>query len=297
MRRHLAFCFIAVLVAASSLAAERHDLLVSTLWLEKHIQDPDVTIIDVTDSDKFGEGHIPEAKFIALRDLVTIRDGVPNEIPDAAKLEEVFADAGVPDKGRIVIYGRDTVPAARAFMTLEYLGRRDDCVLLDGLYAKWIEEKHPVETGMKLTTLGSFKAHPDPGTIVKLEAMKTMVQAAQADASKFAIVDARPAEYFSAEQAGADITRPGHIPGAINVPYSKNVTTDAAPLFRPIDELRALYRDAGVKDGATVITYCRTGMEASLEYFVLRHLGRDVHLYDGSYYEWSKAPDTSIVAK
>jgi thiosulfate/3-mercaptopyruvate sulfurtransferase len=297
MRRHLAFCFMAVLIAASSLAAERRDLLVSTSWLEKHLQDPQVIVIDVTESDKFGEGHIPGAKFIALRDLVTTRDGLPNEIPDAAKLEEVFADAGVPDKGRIIIYAHDIVPAARAFLTLEYLGRRGDCALLDGMYAKWIEEKRPVEIGMKLTTLGSFKAHSDPGTIVKLDGMKTMVLAAQTAASKFAIVDARPADFFSAAQAGYEITRAGHIPTAINVPYAKNLTSDTAPLFRPSDELRALYRDAGVKDEATVITYCRTGMEASVDYFVLRNLGREVHLYDGSYYEWSGNKDLPVAGK
>ena len=297
MRRHFAICFIAVLIAASSLAAERRDLLVSTSWLAKHLQDPEVTIIDVTDSDKFGEGHIPGAKLIAIRDLVTTRDGIPNEIPDAAKLEEAFADAGVQDKGKIIIYSRGVVSAARAFLTLDYLGRRGDCALLDGMYAKWIEEKRPVESGMKLTNLGSFKAHPDPGTIVKLDGMKTMVLAAQTAASKFAIVDARPAEFFSAAEAGEDITRAGHIPTAINVPYAKNLTSDRNPMFRPADELRALYRDAGVKDEATVITYCRTGMEASVDYFALRTLGREVHLYDGSYFEWSGNKDLPVAGK
>ncbi len=297
MRRHFAFFFAVLLIAASSFAAERRDLLVSTLWLAKHLNDPAVTIIDVTDSDNFGEGHIPGAKFIALRDLVTTRDGIPNELPDAAKLQEVFADAGLSDRGRIVIYGREIVPAARAFMTLEYLGRRGDCALLDGGYAKWVEEKHPVEAGMKLTTLGSFRAHPDPAVLVKLDAMKGLAQAAQAGAPKAAIVDARPVEFFTAAEAGEDITRAGHIPGAVNVPSSKNLTADTVPLLRPEDELRAVYRDAGVKDDAPVVTYCRTGMEASVDYFTLRYLGHDVQLYDGSYFEWSKAPDTPTVGK
>ncbi len=297
MRRHFAFCFAVLLIAVSSFAAERRDLLVSTLWLEKHLKDPSVTIIDVTDSDNFGEGHIPGAKFIALRDLVTTRDGIPNELPDAAKLEEVFADAGLPEKGRIVIYGHQLIPAARAFMTLEYLGRRGDCALLDGGYAKWVEEKRPVETGMKLTTLGSFKAHPDPAVLVKLDAMKGLAQAAQAGGAKTAIVDARPAQFFTAEEAGEDVMRAGHIPGAVNVPSSKTLTADTVPLFRSAEELRALYRDAGVKEDAPVVTYCRTGMEASVDYFTLRYLGHEVQLYDGSYFEWSKAPDTPIIGK
>lgn len=297
MRRQLFFGFIALLIAVSSFAAERRDLLVSTLWLEKHLKDADVTIIDVSDSDAYIAGHIPGAKFVPARDLVTTRDGIPNEIPDVAKIEEVFQDAGVSDKGRIVIYSRKLIPAARAFMTLEYLGRRGDCALLDGGYAKWAEEKHPVDTGMKLTTLGTFKAHPDPNVIVKFDAMKGIVDGVKSGTSKDSIADARDPQFYSAAEAGEEITRAGHIPGAVNVPDSKVVTTDAAPVFKTAEELKAQIKTAGVRDDGTVVTYCRTGMEASVDYFVLRYLGRDAQLYDGSYFEWSGKPDLPVVGK
>ena len=86
--------------------------------------------------------------------------------------------------------------------------------------------------------------------------------------------------------AGADIHCAGHIPGAINVAWNENMTSSAAPVFRSIDDLRAIYSE--IPDGDTIIVYCRTGMQACVDYFVLRYLGRDVHLYDGSYIEWSR---------
>ena len=75
---------------------------------------------------------------------------------------------------------------------------------------------------------------------------------------------------------------------AIDVPWHTNLTHTGVPVFKSREELQQLYRDAGVSDNAVIVTYCRTGMQASVTYFVLRYLGSDVHLYDGSYVEWSR---------
>jgi thiosulfate/3-mercaptopyruvate sulfurtransferase len=305
MRRHLVICLVAFLAAAPICAAKlggiapaaTTDLLVSTAWLEQHLHDANLTIVEVGDRETFEKEHIAGARFISTKELAVSRDGVPNELPDVAALEKLFGDAGVPDRGRIVIYSRDVVHAARAFFTLEYAGRRGDCALLDGMLPKWAEEKRPVETGPPIAAATRFTARPDRGIAVGLGGMKILVEAAGMTPSTFAVVDARPAKNFAGTEAGEDISRAGHIPAARSVPYSANLTSDATPVFRSTEELRALYREKGVEDKATIVTYCRTGMQASVDYFALRLLGRTVHLYDGSFFEWSRATDTQVVGQ
>ena len=84
----------------------------------------------------------------------------------------------------------------------------------------------------------------------------------------------------------------------MNVPWDYNVTADSVPVFRDADTLRLLYGGCGVPLRASVIVYCRSGMQASVTYFVLRYLGTDVRLYDGSYAEWSRiTPATKSALK
>ncbi len=305
MRLHLVICFVAFLVAGSICAAgpdgiapaATTSLLVSTAWLEQHLHDANLTIVEAGDRETFEKEHIAGARFISMKELAVSRDGVPNELPDVAALDKLFGDAGVPDRGRVVIYSRDVVHAARAFFTLEYAGRRGDCALLDGMLTKWVEEKRPVETGPPTAAATRFTARPDPGIVVGLGGMKILVDAAALTPSNFAVVDARPIENFAGTEAGEGISRAGHIPAALSVPYSANLTSSTTPVFRSTEELRALYREKGVEDTATIVIYCRTGMQASVDYFVLRLLGRTVHLYDGSFFEWNKAADTQVIGK
>jgi len=126
--------------------------------------------------------------------------------------------------------------------------------------------------------------------------MEVLVECLPFCNGSWAIVDARSPEQFSGAEPGAGIKRGGHIQGAVNVPWSENLTSAAAPVFRGRDELEALYDDAGVPAKASVVVYCRTGMQASVDYFVLRYLGRDVALYDASYIEWSRGPHPQMTA-
>jgi thiosulfate/3-mercaptopyruvate sulfurtransferase len=109
-------------------------------------------------------------------------------------------------------------------------------------------------------------------------------------------IDARPETFYRGNTPGQGVGRAGHIPGAINIPWSRNLTsTNDDALFRSPDELRSLYSAYKIGRGTTVITYCRTGVEASMTYFVLRYLGLDPVLYDGSFIEWSNSGATPVV--
>jgi thiosulfate/3-mercaptopyruvate sulfurtransferase len=140
-------------------------------------------------------------------------------------------------------------------------------------------ENLPVETGPQPEFAGDFAVRQNPDAIVRLSAMRTIARCAQEAPESVSVVDTRPADAF----------RGGRIACAVNIPWTENITGGEIQTFRPAAELRQLYEGAGVAEDAPVVTYCRTGMQASVAYFVLRHLGREVHLYDGSYGEWSKS--------
>ena len=276
-------------LAATTLGARVNEqLLVSTDWLQQHRLDRGVTIVEVGDPTSYTTGHIAGARFIALGDLLVARDSIPNELPEVAALEKTLRTAGIPDRGRIILYSRDVIAAARAFFTLDYIGHGDRASILDGGFSKWSAEQRPIESGPPVVAAGELSARPRSEVLVRITAVRTILYAAELKQLPLTIVDARsPAQFFGFE-SGADITCPGHIASAINVPWNLNMTTSATPVFRAPADLRRMYRDAGIADGATVIVYCRTGMQASVTYFVLRYLGYDVHLYDGSYIEWNR---------
>lgn len=285
MRATLRLTMFVVVIAAASLWAAT-PLLVSTEWVSTHLRQPRVQLVFVGDAATYEAGHIPGSLFIAAADLVVDRDRSPNELPDAAALSSVLSRAGLDNTSTIVLYGREVIPTARAFVTLDYAGV-NHLALLDGGLAKWTSEGRPTQSGPSAASASSFRVDARTRVITRTETMKTLVDSNATLTPHLAIVDARSAAQFSGAEAGEGVARAGHIPGAINIPWEKNLTTSTPQTFRSIEELREMYRSAGVGDDATVVTYCRTGMQSSVTYFVLRLLGRDVHLYDGSAIDWT----------
>ncbi len=292
MRRPIGILSAALWLAATLAAAGtvHQQLLVSTGWLQQYLKAPGVTVVEIGDRATYESGHIAEARFVALSELLVTRNSTPNELPDLPALEKTLSAAGIPNRGRIILYSRDVIHASRAFFTFDYLGLGDRLSLLDGGFMKWKSENRPMETGAPPAVVPSaFTAQTRADAVVRLTTMRAAVAQAEIHPSSLAVIDARsPSQYLGAD-AEADVPCPGHIPNAINVPWQMNLTSTAMPVFKGADELGQLYRHAGVRDDAVIITYCRTGMQASVTYFVMRYLGRDVHLYDGSYIEWSRA--------
>jgi thiosulfate/3-mercaptopyruvate sulfurtransferase len=105
--------------------------------------------------------------------------------------------------------------------------------------------------------------------------------------TKVTLVDARPAAQYSGEEAGENITRPGHIPGAVNLYWVDTLESKSDPQLLPIPELRKIFQRVGTSH--RLIVYCRSGMQSSFVYFVARFLGYDATMYDGSFLDWSNA--------
>ena len=272
----------------------RSEMLVSTDWLAKHINDRDVFVIHVAAERKlFDDGHIPGARFLSSKEILTTRNGVANELPATADLQKVFEQLGVGDTGRIVIYGENSgLLAARVYFTLDYLGHGDRAALLDGGIEKWKAEKLPVETRPVNPEQAKFTPHPRPQIVAELDAMRDLSRMAanEADAN-VSIIDARPEEQYIGNQT----QRTGHIPGATNVYWLTHLLSKENPTLKPASELSKIYEAAGLKAGQKVITYCNTGMQASHAYFTLKYLGYDVRMYDGSFSEWNSAEGAQVV--
>src|SRR5579872_2787608 len=175
MRRPIGILFASLCFAATYAAAGtvNEQLLVSTKWLQQYLRTPGVTVVEIGDRATYESGHIAGARFIALSDFLVARDSTPNELPDLAALEKTLSVAGVPNRGRIIVYSRDIIDASRAFFTLDYLGLGDRLSILDGGFAKWKAENGAMETGPPAAAAPTeFHSRVAPEVLARLTAMR-----------------------------------------------------------------------------------------------------------------------------
>jgi thiosulfate/3-mercaptopyruvate sulfurtransferase len=203
----------------------------------------------------------------------------------------------VGDEARIVLYGDNSgLSAARAYFTLDYLGHGERAALLDGGLEKWQAERRVTSTETPEVKPARFTPRV-PSAVVGFDVVGDLSwAAANLSAPNVALVDARPAEEYTGEKPSDGVPRGGHIPGAANVFWMQNVVSRENPVMRPVAELRKLYVAAGATAGRKVVTYCRTGGQASHSYFTAKYLGYDVVMYDGPFFEWSNAEGTARVS-
>jgi thiosulfate/3-mercaptopyruvate sulfurtransferase len=265
----------------------RAEMLVTTGWLAEHLQAPDLVVLCVNATQEFyAKGHIPGARQINLTEITLTRDGIPNELPPVEKLQRVFSTAGVSNKSRVVLYGeRLNLLAARAYFTLDYLGVADRVALLDGGIEKWLAEGRPLSVDVPVSTAATLVISPQPAVLIDTANMRSMTQSRR---GTIALLDARPTKEFSGEQLSEGVTRAGHIPGARSLYWMDLLVSRDHPVLRPEPELRRMYSTLNAMKGQPVVTYCRTGMQSSFDYFVAKYLGYSPSMYDASFYEWSK---------
>ena len=300
--RTAAAVFVAALAFAPHASAQspgrgegqlRHhpEYVVQTAWLAANLRAPDVVILHVGRSDdQYRGGHIPGALFLPLSAVATTVGGVANEFPAPEQLAAAFRDLGIGDSARIVIYGDDPgLLAARVWVALDLLGQSARTAILDGGVAKWTAEHSAVESTARTPGPQPFASRWSADRVVTA----AWVRAHLGD-STVLFVDARPPEQY----AGSDtIARSGHLPGARNLYWMNSLISADSAVLRPMHALHEeLWKGAGADRPSvrTIVTYCRTGIQASYDYLVARYVGYpDVRLYDGSMAEWSSlAPAT-----
>ena len=270
------------------------DVLVDTQWLEDHLDDDSIRIVEVDENPAlYAEAHIPGAiGFDWKKDL---QDQVKRDFLGPEAFGELFGSHGVSNDHLVVLYGdRNNWFAAYTYWYLKYYGH-DNVKLLNAPREKWIGENRPTTTDVPSFAPASFTAQAGDETI---RAKRDEVQAALDAETK--LVDVRSPQEFSGEliampgyeQEGAQ--RSGHIPGAASVPWAQAVQEDGT--FKSADDLAELYRSKGVTNGSPIIAYCRIGERSAHTWFVLHELlgHDDVKNYDGSWTEWGNLVDVPI---
>lgn len=274
---------------ASAGKSEATSMLVSTGWLAEHLNDRSVVIINIGPRASYDAGHIPGARFLEMSNIAASGQPLTLELPPVEKLKSSFEELGVSDNSRIVIcfLANYVTPATRVFFTLDYLGLGKQTALLDGGFEAWRGEGKTITTDTPAIKRGTITPHPRPELVVDAAWVS-----ANLNKPKVAIVDARAPEFYTGKSAGR-MPRGGHIPSAVNVPFSS--LADDANKLKDSATLKKLFAEAGIKPGKEVVSYCHIGQQASLIYFVAKYLGYDARLYDGSFEDWSRRSELPVV--
>ena len=270
------------------------DVLVETSWLEEHLENPVVRVVEVDENPAlYAEAHIPGA--IGFDWTTDLQDPVRRDFLGPEAFGALLGSRGISNAHLIVLYGdRSNWFAAYTYWYLKYYGH-NAVKLLNGPREKWIDEGRATTTGVPVHAPRVFSAeHPDES----IRAHRHEVIAALGGPTR--LVDVRsPQEYTGEviampgyEHEGAQ--RAGHIPGARSVPWALAVNKDGT--FKSADDLRDLYTSRGVLNSDPIIAYCRIGERSAHTWFVLHELlGKDdVKNYDGSWTEWGNLVDVPI---
>ena len=272
--------------------------LKSTDWLAEKLGQPGVVVVDGSyylstmkrDAQaEYRAGHIPGAVFFDIDEVADDSSDLPHMLPGPKMFGEAAGKLGIGRDDTIVVYdGVGLFSAPRVWWTFRLFGAKNVFVL-DGGLPKWKAEGRPVDAEAVKPEPREFAAEMDTMQVAGL----TEVQLALAGGD-VQVVDARPAERFRGEAPEPrEGVRPGHMPGALNVPFA-GLIKDGRLL--PPAEIEKAFRAGGVDLAKPVITTCGSGISAAALWLALDSVGKTPQsLYDGSWTEWGTRPDTEVV--
>jgi len=293
-----AFLILAIIGASACISAptEKVSPLVDVAWVEQHLNDPNVRIIDVSQSIlAYETGHIPNAVFLDWK----------KDIPDSTKperflvgspgqIENVLSRLGVEKDTTVVLYDNfKNSLAVKVYQALKYYGH-DNVAILNGGSDAWKNAGKSMATDIVAVKPTEYKiTKTDSKMIVDISYVK-----ANLNKPNFVPIDARgqgmyngsiPGKTFHTQQ---EYAKRGHVPGAVNVFWQTNLNADGT--LKSVESLKEMYEAKGITKDKEIVTYCNEGIFAAFDWFVLHELlgYENVAVYEGSMIEWSNDPTT-----
>jgi thiosulfate/3-mercaptopyruvate sulfurtransferase len=271
--------------------------LKSTEWLAGKLDDDKVVVVDgsyylTTENrnakEEYLKAHIPGAVFFDINAIADKETDLPHMLPGPDQFGTALSALGISEKDTIVVYdGKGLYSAPRVWWTLRIFGAKD-VYILDGGMPAWKAEGRPTEAGEVKRAPRTFKAEMDTGAV----AMVADVQMALSN-EDIQVVDARSAGRFAGtEPEPRKGLRGGHMPGALNVPFTEIVENGrlAAP-----EKIAAAFAKGGVDTDKPIITSCGSGVTAVVLALGLDAIGKKVpRVYDGSWTEWASRADLPV---
>ena len=277
--------------------ADKSPFVVSPDWLEQHLHDPGLSIVDASwylpDQKRdaraeYDAAHIPGAVFFDQDAVVDPDSELPHALPSPTEFERHVSAMGIARDDTIIVYdGPGMFTAPRVWWMFRVMGA-DKVFVLDGGFDNWKADGRPVTDKPTKIAGTAFVPKFDAGRVASLDAVRQIVAGDGAQ-----VADARgPGRFTGAEPEPRAGMRSGHMPGARNVHY---VALSENGYLKDLDGLRATLAEAGIDPDKPVVTTCGSGVTAAVINLALASLGAPEHrLYDGSWSEWGGRADTPV---
>jgi thiosulfate/3-mercaptopyruvate sulfurtransferase len=242
---------------------------------------PTLRVVALTPRDEFDAAHLDGAVQIDWPELEIVETGDQQIATWRTAIEEILSRLGITPDHEVVVYDGGSFYSARLWWVLHQLGH-GSVQILDGGLPAWLETGLTAASGpaVPFEAPAPYLGAPNDDAVATIAEVEAAL-----GRDDTLLIDARTPEEYAA----------GHIPGAVNIPFTENAVAPAPARWRPAEELRSLYASAGLATEMLAIPYCTTGVRSAATYFTLRLIGHErTSLFTGSFKEWSSHPDLPV---